>query len=241
MNTIVEETLDVQLSDIRNKLDFVVEQMREHERRQREIQELKADITLIAKDLFQSAAVELDEVAQHFDTKDLLHLLKKLFRNTRNLNEMIDQLESTRDLIRDAAPLGKILFEETLNKLNELDSKGYFAFLRELSELADTIVTSFSAEDVRLLREDIVSILLTVKSMTQPEILSVMNSAAGFFEKLNVPVGEDISYFKLLKELRKPEVKRGFAFMLQFIQSIANPKNNNQTLTASTVLPSKEN
>ena len=240
MNT-VEETLEVQLSDIRNKLDFVVEKMREHERRQREIQELKTDMTLIAKDLFQSAAVELDEVAQHFDTKDLLHLLKKLLRNTRNLNKMLDQIESTSDLIHDAAPLGKILFEETLNKLNELDSKGYFAFLRELSELADTIVTSFSPEDVRLLREDIVSILLTVKSMTQPEILSVMNNAANFFEKLNVPIDGDVSYFHLLKELRKPEVKRGFAFILQFMQSIANPRNNNQTLTASTVSPSKEN
>ncbi|MGC8595688.1 MAG: DUF1641 domain-containing protein [Candidatus Kryptoniota bacterium] len=222
MNT-AEVSLEEKLESLDRKLDFVVSQMKEYERKQREIQELKEDMSMIVRDLFQTASVELDEVAQNFDTRDLLHLLKKLMRNVRNLNSMLDQLESTRDLVKDAAPLGKILFDETLHKLEELDKKGYFAFLREVSQLVDTVVTSFSADDVKLLRENIVQILLTVKSITQPEMLDLVKNATSFFEKMSIVPADNVTYLSLLKELRKPEVKRGIAFLIEFVKNISTP------------------
>lgn len=222
-----ELSLQERLESLDQKLDFVVSQMKEYERKQREIQELKEDMSMILRDLFQTASVELDEVAQNFDTRDLLHLLKKLMRNVRNLNSMLDQLESARDLIKDAAPLGKILFDETLHKLEELDKKGYFSFLKEVSQLVDTVVTSFSADDVKLLRENIVQILLTVKSITQPEMLDLVKNATSFFEKMSIIPEDNVTYLHLLKELRKPEVKRGLAFLLEFIKNISTPDKNN--------------
>jgi uncharacterized protein YjgD (DUF1641 family) len=194
-------------------------------RRRRETQELKDDLALMGKDLFQAAVVELDEVAAHFDSDDLLRLVKKLLRNTRHLNRMLDQMSSTADLFEDLKPIGKQMFQEVLETLDELDRKGYFTFFREMAGVLDTVVTSYSAEDVRALREDIVSILNTVKNMTQPDMLSSVNNAAGFFRKMDISVQRKVSMFALVRQLRDPDVRRGIYFLLQFAKNMAGPTN----------------
>jgi uncharacterized protein YjgD (DUF1641 family) len=138
-------------------------------------------------------------------------------------------MESAEDLFADLQPLGKQVFDQLLNTLNELDQKGYFEFFRESIKIVDTVVTSFSTEDVRLLRENIASILLTFKNMTQPEMLSTIDNALGFYRKMDITVEKDITYFQIMKELRNPEVKQGIIFMLEFIRSMAKP--NNKSLT----------
>ena len=221
--------IEQQIQDIHQKLDFITEQLKEQQRRQREFQELKQDLMLIGKDVFQVATVELDEVAQHFDTEDLLYLFKKLLRNTRNLAKMMDQIESAADFFKDAAPLGKQIVNQLMETLEDFEKKGYFDFARESFNILDTIVTSFSIEDMKLLRENITSILLTVKSLTQPEILSAMNNAVGFFQKMDVDTHEDVSYWKIIKQLHDPELKRGIAFMIQFMKNMVSPNENEQS------------
>lgn len=216
------------LQEIHQKLDMLTDQMQLTQRRQRELEELRADITLIGKDMFNAAVDELEDVAPYFDTKDLVHLFKKLLRNTRNLTGLLNQLESAEDLFRDLQPLGKQMFEELLETMDELDKKGYFDFFRESFQIIDTIVTSFSVEDVRMLRENIASILLTIKGMTQPEMLHTINNALSFFKKMDIEVGQNVSYFKIIKELRNPEIKQGIVFMLEFLKKMAKP--NNQTI-----------
>jgi uncharacterized protein YjgD (DUF1641 family) len=210
-----------QLQEINQKLDFITTQMQRYERRHLELDELKNDLTLVGKDIFDAAVEELEDVAPYFDTDDLVHLIKKLLRNTRNINRILTQMESAEDLYRDLQPLGKQVFDEILATLNELDRKGYFEFIKESIKVVDTIVTSFTLDDVRSLRENITSILLTVKSMTQPDMLSTINNAVGFFKKMDIEVTKDISYFHILKEMKNPEVKRGIIFMLEFIKNMS--------------------
>jgi len=220
-----DDALAARLEAIESKLDFITEYIEAERRHRREMQELKDDLALVGKDLFQAAVVELDEVAEHFDSKDLLSLLKKLLRNTRHLNRMLDQMSSTADLFEDMKPIGKQMFQELLETLNELDRKGYFTFFREMTGVLDTIVTSYSVDDVRALRENIVSILNTVKSMTQPDMLSSINNAAGFFRKMDIAVQKDVSLTMLIRQMGDPEVRRGIYFLLQFAKSMAGPQN----------------
>jgi uncharacterized protein YjgD (DUF1641 family) len=221
-----KNALEKEIKDIHQKLDLISEQMKEYQQRQRELSELKNDLSMIAKDVFDAAVDELEEVAPYFDTADLVDLLKKLLRNTKNLNRVLTQLESAEDLFKDLQPLGKQMFDQLLNTLHEFDRKGYFEFFGESVKIVDTIVTSFSVEDVRLLRENVASILLTVKNMTQPEMLSTIDNALGFFRKMDITIEKDISYFQIMKELRNPEVKQGLIFMLEFIKNMAKPNQN---------------
>jgi uncharacterized protein YjgD (DUF1641 family) len=218
-----KNALEKELKDIHEKLDFISDQMKESQRRQKEMTELKNDLSLIAKDVFDAAVDELEDVAPYFDSADLIHLSKKLLRNTKNLSRLLTQLESAEDMFKDLQPLGKQMFDQLLDTLNEFDQKGYFEFFRESAKIVDTVVTSFSVDDVRLLRENIASILLTVKNMTQPEMLGTIDNALGFFRKMDITVENDISYFQIMKELRNPEVKQGIVFMLEFIKNMAKP------------------
>ena len=218
--------LEKELQDIHQKLDFISDQMRDYQQRQKEINELKSDLSIIAKDIFDAAVDELEDVAPYFDSRDLMHLMKKLLRNTKNINKLLTQMESAEDLFSDLQPLGKQMFDQLLSTLNELDQKGYFEFFRELLKIVDTVVTTFTVDDVRLLRENISTIILTFKNMTQPEMLSTIDNALGFFRKMDIIVEKDISYFKMMKELRNPEVKKGMFFMLEFLKNMAKPINN---------------
>jgi uncharacterized protein YjgD (DUF1641 family) len=224
--------LEQQLSEIRQQLEVVTEYVRAEQRRQREMTELKQDLALIGKDVFQAAVVELEEVGEHFDSQDLLFLLKKLLRNTRNLNKMLDQVESVYGFWEDAKPLGKEVFSDLLEHLDQFDRKGYFEFLKAILRLFDTIVTSFTVEDVALLRENIVSILLTIKNLTQPDMLKSMNNAVSFFQKMDVAVEKDVSLLALIKEFRDPEVRRGIAFLLAFAKNMASLKGNDASQSA---------
>jgi uncharacterized protein YjgD (DUF1641 family) len=48
---------------------------------------------------------------------------------------------------------------------------------------------------------------------------------------MDIVVDKDISYRQLIKDLRDPEVKRGLAFMLEFVKNMAAP-NGKQTVQA---------
>ncbi len=212
--------LEKQLAEINRKLDFVTEQLALQRRREREAQELKEDLSRVVTDMFLTAVVELDEVAHHFDASDLWHLGKKLLRNVRNLARTLDQLESANDFLQDAKPIARDAFFDLLATLDELDRKGYFAFFSELAKVLDKVVTAFTVEDVRLLGENIVTILTTVRNLTQPDMLETINNAVSVYKNLTISVDEEISYRRLFKEFRTPEMRRGLAFGIQFLKNL---------------------
>ena len=218
------QEIEKQLAEINQKLAYITEQMELQARRQREKDELRQDLGRIANDVFQTAVVELDEVAHHFDSADLLHLVKKLLRNVRNLTRMFDQMESFSDFMRDATPIAREAFFDLLYTLDQLDQKGYFEFFKEATKIVDEIVSSFSIEDVRALSENIVTILLTVKNLTQPDMLMAINNAISVYKNLDINIEGEISYWRLIKEARTPEMRRGIAFGIQFLKNLSAPE-----------------
>ncbi|UCD36843.1 MAG: DUF1641 domain-containing protein [Fidelibacterota bacterium] len=210
-----------QLQDIQAKLDAIHAELEIARRQREEMQELRDDLTLIAKDAFQSAVVELEDIAPFVQTGDFLHLVKKILRNTNNINAAVSQLESTLDFIEDWRPIGKELFNDGLEKLDDLDRKGYFVFLKEIFTVLDNVVTHYSAEDVRILADNIVVILETVKGLTQPEMLDALNNALTVYQNLDTKDLEAYSVWRAIKELRSPEMKRGLGFIITFLKNIS--------------------
>ncbi len=223
-----ENNLQQQINAINGKLDTILEEIALQQRHRREMEDLKDDLMRVAKDVYQTAVVELEDVHDHLNTGDVMALGKKLLRNVNTLSQTIEQLESLRDFLNDAAPLARESFIDAMNKLDEFDRKGYFAFAKELGTVADNVVTSFSKEDVRALGENIVTILNTVKSMTQPDMLHAVNNALTVYKKLDMEVEDDVSLMTLIRELNTPEAKKGLAFAVRFLKSIAS--NNNSQL-----------
>ncbi|NOZ74330.1 MAG: DUF1641 domain-containing protein [FCB group bacterium] len=227
------QAVSTQLTEIQSQLNFITAELEASRRQRQEIQELKTDLNVIVKDLFQTAVTELEEVAPFVDTGDFLYLLKKIIRNTRNITVLITKLENVFDLMKDGGPIGKELFNDLLRELDTLDQKGYFDFIRASKQIMDNIVTHFTVEDVRLLGDNIVTILDTVKNLTQPEMLQAINNAASIYKNLDPQESESYSLWRVFKELNTPEMKRGIGFMVMFLKNIAaeNGTLNTQPIT----------
>lgn len=211
-----------QIDEINRKLDIILEEIELQRKYRREMEDLKDDLMLVGKDLYDTAVIELEQVHDQLNAKDVLHLGKKLLRNVNTISKSIEQLESLKDFLSDFSPLFKEHIIDGMEKLDEVDRKGYFEFGKELMSVTDKIVTSFSKDDVKLLGDNIVTILNTVKNLTQPDMLNAINNALNVYKQLDIHVAENISLFGLMREINTPEVKKGLAFAIQFLKNIAN-------------------
>lgn len=235
-----------QLAEISQKLDlmaqsigvlgaqvnYLMERAEVNRRRQQTWDDLFEDLTPIVNDVYQVAETQLEEMQQFVTLDDVMELAKRLARNTRNLNDMLDTLESAQDFIRDAAPLTKDMMTEATTQLGELERKGYFGFARQGMYVMDQIVTSFNEDDVKQLGDNVVLILNTVKALTQPEMMTMLNNLTqGFHDaESEAQAGQlDIGMFGLLKQMRDPEVRRGLAITLETLRRVSAqaPKSSN--------------
>ena len=215
------------IDEINHKLSFILEEIELQKKHRRMMEDLKDDMYRVGKDLYESAIVELEEVHDHINTGDILHLGKKLLRNVNNLNKAFDQMESTRDFLRDVSPLVRESILDLMKKLDEFDRKGYFQFAKELQNAADNVVTSFTPDDVKHLGDNIVTILNTIKNLTQPDMLHAINNAVSVYKNIDFTVDSKVSLFSLLKELNSPEARRGLAVGLKFLKNLATLEEQN--------------
>ncbi|MHB1687777.1 MAG: helical membrane plugin domain-containing protein [Ignavibacteriaceae bacterium] len=218
----MEETnIQNQIDSINQKLDIILEEIELQRKHRREMDDLKDDLTRIGKDLYQTTVVELEEMHDQINSGDILHFTKKLLRNITNLTKTFEQLENVRGFLQDAAPLTRHSFIDLMNKLDEFDRKGYFQFIKELGNVVDKVVTSFTIDDVKNLGDNVVTILNTVKNLTQPDMLHAINNAVSVYKKLDIEISENVSFFSLIKEINTPEMKKGLAFGIKFLKSMA--------------------
>lgn len=123
------------------------------------------------------------------------------------------------DLLGDASPLGRDVLAVVLERLDELDRRGYFTFARNGLGVLDEVVTSFTEDDMRQLGENVVLILETVKEVTQPEVMLMLRRTMHTVRE-NDDLGGDVSLLRLLRQMRDPDVKRGLARLLAVLRSM---------------------
>lgn len=224
-----------QINELNAKLDIILEEIELQKRHRREMEDLKDDLMRVGKDVYETAVVELDQIHDHVNSRDILHLGKYMLRNINTINKVIQQLESTKDFLTDASPLIRESIIDFMAKLDEFDRKGYFEFIKELGKVSDKVVTSFTVQDVKSLGDNVVTILNTVKNLTQPDMLHTINNAINVYKKLDIEVTEKVTLLSLLKELNDPETKKGLTFAIRFLRNLANEqivsnKENNQII-----------
>ncbi|KAF0152003.1 MAG: hypothetical protein FD143_1472 [Ignavibacteria bacterium] len=230
-----ENKLQAQMNELSTKLDIILEEIELQRHHRREMEDLKDDLMRVGKDFYETAVNELDQIHDHFNAKDVLHFGKYMLRNVNTISGVIKQLESTKDFLKDASPLIREYIIDFMETLDEFDRKGYFQFINESKNILDKIVTSFSKEDVQALGDNVVTILNTVKNLTQPEILHALNNAVSVYKNLDSEASKEVSYFRLIKELNTTEVKRGLAFAIQFLKHISVQNEDKHVIKSSNI------
>lgn len=219
--------MQTQIDELNNKVDLILEYVNQQRLKSQTIDDLIADVSIVGKDMYDSAVTELDNRSIEIDPEDVKMIALKLVRNVRNINGVLDTFESTADFLKDASPIMNEMIIDMIRKLNEFDQKGYFEFFTEAGNIIDNVVTHFSREDVSLLVDNIVPMLETIKGLTQPDMLKSVNNAVKIFSKLDMDSSPEYSVWKLMREMNKPEMKRAIGFMVTFMKSMSKQENIN--------------
>ncbi len=215
------------------QVQFLTEQAQAAERQRAERAELMRDLTPIVNDAYRLTVEQLEEVEQYVDLNDLLRLLKRLLRNGRNFDKLLDQIESALDLVETVGPLSDEAFGKAVDTLEQMERKGYFVFARGGMQIVDNIVTSFGEEDVRLLGDNVVLILRTIKEMTQPEVMNFVRNTVEIIDReKDQPV--QTSLVALWRQLQDPNVRRGLAISMRVLRTIGVQTGNGGTAAART-------
>ncbi len=213
------DALHEKLDLLTAQVQVLTDQARAAARWQAEREELMQDVIPIADEALQLVTEQLEEVQEYVDLCDLVRLVKRLLRSGRNIDRMLDQLESLLDLAQTLGPLTDSAFQKATDALQSAEQRGYFAFARGGAEVVDNVVASFGEEDVKLLGDNIVLILNVLKDVTQPQILSlVQNIIAASEAELKQPI--DTSMRSLLGQMRDPDVRRGLVLTMRVLRVI---------------------
>jgi uncharacterized protein YjgD (DUF1641 family) len=178
-----------------------------------------------------STAVErsigwLDET--RIDPSAVLGLLARLAQDAPRLEKSVGTLVSVGEFAGEVGDVGGVVFESAINRLDDLGRRGYFSFAGGLLDVLDRIVASFGEDDLRQLGDNVVLILETVKEMTQPEVMKMLQRTARVVRKEEEP--EKLSLFGLLREMRDPEVKLGLHRALSLVRGLASSEATDETM-----------
>jgi uncharacterized protein YjgD (DUF1641 family) len=213
--------MDKDLALLHQKIDFLTEQFEAQQRQREAFDELKQDLIPITNHMIKLSINELEEIGTDFEMEDLLFLLKQFLRNTHLWMNLLERLEAVMDLADEASLLGKQVFTNTVDTLDQLEQDGYFAFARGGYYILERIVTEFSEEDLRVLGDNVVNILSIVRSLTQPEVLTLANNALDSLQVVSHENGKPPSTLALVRQLSDPKVRIGLSKMLKLVSSLA--------------------
>jgi len=216
-----DKSIQPQIDEINQKLDLVLHYVNQQRLKSEVVEDLVTDVSIIGRDIFHGAVNELDNQNIELDIDEIKILIFKLIKNVGNFVTVLSAFESLNDFLKDAGPVANEVMIDVIKKMHEFEKKGYFEFIKELMHVFDNIITNYAAEDVRFLSNNIVTIMDTIKNMTQPEILGAMNNAVNIYKNLNPDDVEEYSMWKAFREMRTPEMKRGIGFIMLFLKNLS--------------------
>ncbi len=216
-----EQHIQEQILALNQKMDLILESVEQQKRNREEFDDLVSDLSIVAKDAFKHTVVMLDKSQIDFDHSGVPMLMVKILQNIGTFHEMLDMVESARDFMKDVSPILHQVGLDAVNKMNELDQKGYFTFAAGVMEILDKFIQIFSVEDLRNLGDNLDQVAGIVRNLNQPELLAALNRATNAFATMKMDDKLDNrSIFGLMKQLNSPEVRKSLSFTLRLIQAM---------------------
>lgn len=219
--------MQAELAALNSKVEALTQQitaltmlLEEQRQMQRPVEELVAEAGPIAKLAMSKATQKMAEMEGQFTVEMLAAFVQRLMLNLPRLNKILDWLEAGTDLLDEAGQLSKPLMATATATVADLERRGYFAFAQEGQRVVERVVTEFGPEDVRALGDNIVTILTTVRNMTQPDIMALANKAADSLHAPE-PSPEEATPWALMREINDPQVRKGMARLLRMVKTFA--------------------
>lgn len=217
--------LEQKLDAMSAQLDIVVNEAREQKVRREMWTELASDVAPLTGEAVAIASRELEAVQEWVEPADMLRLMRRILRNTRNIEEGMAKYESAMEFFSDVGPLAGEAVSKLLRTMDEYEKRGYFEFAGAGIGVVDRIVTNYSKEDIEALGDNVVHMLDIVKDLTQPEMLAVAQRMLDVVQRqqraAELEPEEAPGLLALAGKMRDPEVRRGLARALNTFKAVS--------------------
>lgn len=187
-----EEIIQKQINDINVKLDTLLTYVNQQRIKSESIDDLISDGSIVVRDIFKSTVNELDKSGVEMNMDEVKVLLVKLVKNVPTFVNLIDIMESVLDFVKDATPIAREMMVDSIKKLHQLEENGTIDSLKRIGN-------NLSQPVIFKKLENITEALLTV----EPD-----------------DTKDDKSLWKLFKDLRSPEVRKGLSYTMRLIKEI---------------------
>ena len=218
MTLTADTDLARRLAELDAKVDRLTDLIERQEVSRAATADLVAEAGPILRSAYESVAERLDE--RSIDVDSLASLLLRVGEMAPDLERLLDTLESASGLIDEVGALSGDAMARVVASLDELDRRGYFTWIKGGAEVVDRIITSFDEDDIAALGDNVVLIFETIKEMTQPDVMRMLQRSARLMRE-DAEVPEKISLFRLFREMRDPDVKLGIHRMLTMLRGMA--------------------
>jgi uncharacterized protein YjgD (DUF1641 family) len=155
---------------------------------------------------------------QAIDVEDqIAEINRKLDLIAQELSHQRQRRQKWEDLKNDLTIVGKDLYRTAVVDLEQLEQKGYFQFAREAAGIVDALVVSHSRQDLEQARASVPHLVGFLRELTRPEVLQALEAIVYGFGEVQAGVREDVSVLQLLRQLNRPDARRGLGILVRFL------------------------
>lgn len=133
---------------------------------------------------------------------------------------LVKRQKRQEELFAEMAPIAKDILATATERLDELEKEGAIAFAKELLLVTRKVVQHYGPDDVREFGEAVVKILDTVRAMTQPEVLAIVDQAGTVLKQADS--AEPIGIVGMVRASRNEDVQKGMAVMMEMLKHVGH-------------------
>ena len=183
--------------------------------------ELREELAPRVNEAVQALIVELADVEADFQLEDLLFLIKKMMRNIKNLNFVLDQVKNLVDFALTAEPLLKSSVPQVIAYLDDLERRGVLRLLGTGMEVLKKVGASYSAEELQQTADGMVRLAGILKTLTAPEALDLLERSAELPARVDLSAARAVGSWGMLRAMGDPQVQQGLGVLLELTKGLA--------------------
>lgn len=183
--------------------------------------ELREELAPRVNEAVQALIVELADVEADFQVEDLVFLIKKMMRNLKNLNFVLDQMKNLIDFALTAEPLFKSSVPQVISYLDDLEQRGVLRLLGTGMEVLKKVGASYSAEELQQTTDGVVRLAGILKKLTAPEALDLLERSADLPSRVNIAGAQAVGPWGMLRRMGDPQVQQGLGVLLELTRGLA--------------------
>ena len=220
-----KENLQEQINELNRKLDILLEESFKEKQRREQQEDLMKDLSLIGKDLYDTAVERLDNEGVDLNDEVIVRLLFKLLRDIEIIYELLSSLESAYDLVKDLSPIVNQVGRDLIHKLSDMEQKGYLKLIASLTKVSDSFVKYYKPEDAEVLAKRVETLVELSRLALTSTLLEDTKTMLEAYEEARQEKPKKMGLLRAMRELSKPEMKKSLGFLVSMLNKFSQKMN----------------